>query len=102
MTTKTLALNNIERKFFWTLSLALVVVLSFYLYSAFVITLAGVDSNNINRQARELSVASGLLEAEYLTEMNNFTLEYAKNLGFYEVNAKFTTSDNGPIVALVR
>lgn len=90
MTTKTLELNNIERKIFWVLSTALAVVLSFYLYSALIITIAGVDRNNINRTARELVVRSGSLEAEYLTQTNGITVAYAKNLGFHEVSAKFT------------
>lgn len=102
MTTKTLALNNIERKVFLALSTALVVVISFYLYSAIAITLAGVDRNNLNQQAHEIAVASGSLEAEYLAEMNRVTLAYAQNLGFHEVKAKFTVSDSSPRVALVR
>lgn len=102
MTTKTLALNNIERKIFWVLSTALAVVLSFYLYSALVITLAGVDRNNINRQAHELAVTSGSLEEEYLSEMNRVTLAYAQNLGFHEVSAKFAGADNSSKVALAR
>ncbi|HBB44243.1 MAG: hypothetical protein UW27_C0004G0052 [Parcubacteria group bacterium GW2011_GWA1_44_13] len=101
MTTKTLALNNIERKIFWVLSTALTIVLSFYLYSALVITIAGVDRNNINRAAHELAVTSGSLEAEYLAEMNRVTLAYAQNLGFHEVNAKFT-GDTGSKVAIAR
>lgn len=102
MTTKTLALNNIERKIFWMLSTALTVVLAFYLYSALVITLAGVDRNTMNRTARELAVKSGALETEYLAQANSVTLAYAKNLGFHEVNAKFAGSDTGTKVALAR
>ncbi len=101
MTTKTLELNNIERKIFWVLSMALAVVLSFYLYSALVITLAGVDRSNINRQAHELATTAGTLEAEYLAQINGVTLAYAQNMGFQEVNAKFT-SDSDIKVALAR
>ena len=102
MTTKTLELNNIERKIFWVLSTALAVVLSFYLYSALVITLAGVDRSNINRQAHELATTAGTLEAEYLAQVNRVTLAYAQNLGFHEVNAKFAGNDAGAKVALAR
>ncbi len=102
MTTKTLELNNIERKIFWVLSMALAVVLSFYLYSALVITLAGVERSNVNRTAHELAVNAGSLEAEYLSQSNSVTLAYAQNLGFHEVNAKFTGSDTGTKVALAR
>lgn len=94
MITKTLALNNIERKIFWIMSTALIAVFLFYLYSAFVITLAGVDRNNINRQTHELAVEAGLLEAEYLTEINKITFAYAKKLGFTEVSAKYTGNDS--------
>jgi len=102
MTTKTLDLNNIERKIFWVLSTALAVVLAFYLYSALVITLAGVDRNNMSRTVQELASQAGSLEAEYLAEMNRVTLTYAQNLGFHEVNAKFTGGDSGSKVALAR
>lgn len=101
MTTKTLELNNIERKIFWVLSTALAVVLSFYLYSALVITLAGVDRSNISRQAHELATTVGAFEAEYLAQVNGVTLAYAKNLGFSEVNAKFT-GDSDTKVAIAR
>ncbi len=99
MTTKTLELNNIERKIFWVLSVALTIASSFYLYSALVITIAGVDRNNINRGAHELALTSGSLEAEYIAEMNRVTLAYAQNLGFHEVNVKFTGS---PAIALAK
>lgn len=101
MTTKTLELNNIERKIFWVLSTALAVVLSFYLYSALVITIAGVDRNNMNRTAHELATKASSLEAEYLAGVNGVTLAYAKELGFHEVNTKFT-GDNTTKVAMAR
>ena len=101
MTTKTLELNNIERKIFWVLSTALAVVLSFYLYSALVITLAGVDRNNVNRTTHELVITAGALEAEYLALSNGVTLAYAQNLGFHEVNAKYT-GESGAKVAMAR
>ena len=102
MTTKTLDLNNIERKFFWVLSTAIMVVMAFYLYSALVITLAGVDRSTMNRTAHELGVTSGALETEYLSLANGVTLAYAKGLGFHEVNAKFTGGDTGAKVAMAR
>ncbi|HAS84577.1 MAG TPA: hypothetical protein DCS23_00670 [Candidatus Yonathbacteria bacterium] len=91
MITKTLTLNNIERKIFWGLLVSLSVVVSFYLYSALAITLAGVDRNNINRTLSELSNNVGTLEAEYLSITNGFTLSYAKQLGFQETKEKFTS-----------
>ena len=102
MTTKTLELNNIERKIFWALSTALAGVLSFYLYSALVITLAGVDRSNINRQSHELATVAGALEAEYLAQVNGVTLMYAQSLGFHEVNARFTGGGADSKVALAR
>lgn len=99
MTTKTLDLNNIERKIFWVLSTALAVVLAFYLYSALVITIAGVDRNNMNRKAHELASQASMLEAEYLSQSNSVTLAYARNLGFQEVTAKYTGSS---VIALAK
>ncbi|PIY58262.1 MAG: hypothetical protein COY98_02470 [Candidatus Yonathbacteria bacterium CG_4_10_14_0_8_um_filter_43_17] len=90
MITKTLALNNIERKIFWVLLVSLCVFVSFYLYSALAITLAGVDRSNINRTLSEMSDNTGALEAEYLSMTNGFTLSYAKQLGFQEKKEKFT------------
>lgn len=101
MTTKVLDLNNIERKIFWALVSLLGLVASFYLYSVATLTLAVVDRNNMSHTAHELAVASGDLEAEYLTQSNSVTLAYAQNLGFHEVNVKFT-GDNGVKVAMAR
>lgn len=101
MTTKTLDLNNIERKIFWMLSTAVSVVLAFYLYSSLAIVLAGVDRDNMNRIAHELAVTSGSLEAEYLSETNGVTLAYAQKLGFHEVTAKYT-GESGEKVAMAR
>lgn len=90
MTTKTLQLNNIEQKIFWALASLLGLVALFYLYSVLTLTLAVVDRNNLTRSAHELANTTGSLEAEYLTETNGVTLAYAQELGFHEVNAKFT------------
>lgn len=92
MTTKTLDLNNIERKIFWTMMTLLGMVAAFYLYSVASLTIAAVDRNNINHTAHELANTAGALEAEYIAQANSITLAYAQNLGFHEVNEKFTGS----------
>lgn len=89
MTTKTLDLNNIERKIFWIMTALIGLVAAFYLYSVASLTIAAVDRNNINRTAHELANTAGALEAEYIAQANSITLAYAQNLGFHEVNAKF-------------
>ncbi len=92
MTTKTLDLNDIERKIFWGLVSCLILVVSFYLYSLLSLTIAGVDRDHLSRNAHNLSVKIGDLESEYLTESNSVTLARAEALGFHEVNARFTNS----------
>ncbi|OHA80209.1 MAG: hypothetical protein A2747_01140 [Candidatus Yonathbacteria bacterium RIFCSPHIGHO2_01_FULL_44_41] len=101
MTTKTLDLNNIERKIFWALLALLGIVSAFYLYSVLSLTLAVVDRNDMNRRAHEIANSAGILEAEYLAQANSVTLAYAQNLGFREVNAKFT-GDNGARLSVAR
>lgn len=90
MTTKTLDLNNIERKIFWILASFLGITVSFYLYSVGSLTMAVVERDKINHTTHELALVSGALEAEYLARASKVTLAYAQNLGFQEVNAKFT------------
>lgn len=107
MTTKTLDLNNIERKIFWVLTSLLVLVLSFYLYSVMALALAVGDRNNTNAEAHELATSVGVLEAEYLAQANIVTLAYAKELGFQEVSAKYagaTASVNtaGVVLSMAR
>lgn len=92
MTTKTLDLNNIERKIFWILASLLGVVVVFYLYSVATLTIAVVDRNNINQASNELTNTSSELESEYLTYANSITLAYAEELGFKEVTAMFVDS----------
>lgn len=101
MTTKTLDLNNIERKIFWALVSLLGLVAVFYLYSVLTLTVAVVDRNNMNRAAHELASTVGTLEAEYLAQANSVTLAYAKDLGFHEVSAKFT-GDTGARLSMAR
>jgi len=101
MTTKTLDLSNIERKIFWALVSLLGLVAVFYLYSVLTLTVAVVDRNNMNRTAHELASTAGTLEADYLAQSNAVTLAYAKNLGFKEVNAKFT-GETGSKLSMAR
>ena len=101
MTTKTLDLNNIERKIFWIMIALLGLIAAFYLYSVATLTVAVVDRNNMNRTAHELANTAGALEAEYITQANSITLAYAQNLGFHEVNAKFT-GDVGTKITMAR
>jgi len=100
MITKTLEFNNIERKIFWALLSLLGVVVSFYLYSVLMLTLAVVDRNDTNRKVHELANSAGTLEAEYLAQANSVTLAYAETLGFHEANAKFAGS-NGSKLSMV-
>ena len=92
MTTKTLDLNDIERKIFWGLVAGITLVVSFYLYSVLSLTIAGVDRDHFSRSAHDLSMKIGDLESEYLTRSNSVTLARAEALGFHEVSAKFTSS----------
>jgi hypothetical protein len=96
MTTKTLDLYNIEQKIFWVLASLLGLVAAFYLYSAFSLTLAVVARDNNVQASHNLANTAGSLEAEYLAQTNSVTLAYAQNLGFHEINAKYT---NAPVVA---
>jgi len=89
MITQTLDLNNIERKIFWVLASALCAAVGFYMYSALVITVVGVDRENLFRAAHDLANKTGMLEAEYLAQSNAVTLSHAQELGFHEINAKF-------------
>lgn len=89
MTTKTLDLNNIERKIFWTLVSLLGLVAAFYLYSVLTLTVAVVDRNSMNSAARELANTASTLEAEYLAQTNSITLAYAQEVGFHEVSARY-------------
>lgn len=89
MITKTLDLNNIERKIFWVLASLVCVTIGFYLYSALALTVAGVDRDRLSRRTHALAIDAGDLEAEYLAQSNSVTLARAQELGFHEVNAKF-------------
>lgn len=89
MTTKTLDLNNIERKIFWALVSCICIAVGFYLYSVLALTVAGVDRDHLSRAAHDLATQAGDLEAEYLAESNSITLAHAEELGFHEVSAKF-------------
>lgn len=89
MITKTLDLNNIERKIFWVLASLVCLTIGFYLYSALALTVAGVDRDRLSRRVHALATDAGDLEAEYLAQSNSVTLARAQELGFREVNAKF-------------
>ena len=97
MTTKTLDLNNIERKIFWILTSMVAIISVFYLYSAASITIAVVDRNNMNRSALELSNKAGQLESEYFRLTNSVTLPFAQNLGFHEVSTRYAEENNSKI-----
>ena len=101
MTTKTLDLYDIEGKIFWTLAIAISLVVIFAVYSFSALTFAAIDRDNMNRASHELANDTGVLEAEYLTETNSITLAYAKNLGFSETDAKFTM-ENTPKLGMAR
>jgi len=101
MTTKTLALSNIEQKIFWALVSLLGIVAAFYLYSVASLTLAVVERDTMNRSTHELTNIAGSLEAEYLSQSNSVTFAYAQNLGFHEVNAKFA-GENGVKLSMAR
>lgn len=90
MITQTLDLNNIERKVFWMLVSCIGLAMGFYLYSALSLTVAGVERDHLSLAAHDLSTKAGDLEADYLTQSNSVTLAHAQELGFHEVNAKFT------------
>lgn len=91
MITKTLDFNNLEKKLFWGLVACIGVAVTFYLYSALSLTVAGVERDRLSRQAHSLATKAGDLEAEYLMASNSITLAHAKELGFHEVDAKFAT-----------
>lgn len=90
MTTKIFNFSNIEHKLFWFFFGVLVVMIAFYLYSAFSLTVNVVERNRLGRVAHELEVRVGTAEAEYIKLQNSITLETANNLGLHEVVAKFT------------
>lgn len=99
MTTKTLELDNIERKIFWTLLTLLGLVAVFYLYSVLSLTFAVVDRRAITAKTHELANTVGSLESEYLNRSNSMTLAYAESLGFQEVNVKFADSSSAGIAS---
>ena len=94
MTTKTLDLNNIERKLFWILTASLGLCLALYLYSVLSLTVSVVERDRMSRTLHEMATTAGDLEQEYITLQNKITLAYAHELGFVEVVAKFTSSPN--------
>ncbi|MBI5401134.1 MAG: hypothetical protein HZB12_03420 [Candidatus Yonathbacteria bacterium] len=96
MITQTLDFNNIERKIFWALTACIGAVLGFSLYSVLALTVAGVDRDHFSRATHDLSTKAGDIEAEYLSVSNSITLAHAEELGFHEVNAKFTATTPAP------
>ncbi len=90
MTTKTLDLNNIERKLFWILSALLGVCIIVYVYSVLSLTMNVVERDRMSRTAHEIAIKVGALEQEYLAFQKVVTLAYAQELGFKEVTVKFT------------
>lgn len=92
MITRTLDLNNIERKIFWTLISLLGMMLGFYLYSVSSLTVAVVDRDRTNAVAHELAAKAAEIEQQYLAQLNSITLAYAQNIGFKEVSAKFAST----------
>lgn len=106
MTTKILDLNNVERKLFWAFSVLFVGLIVFYLYSAFSLTVAGVERGQMLRASHALSLKVGDLESEYMGIQNSITLSSAEKLGFREVVVKFTPTtvlnDVGAKLSLVR
>jgi hypothetical protein len=102
MTTKTLDLDNIERKLFWTFSAVFVGLLAFYLYAVISLTVAGVERGHLTLAAQALASQVGDLEREYMNIQNGVTLARAQELGFHEVIPKFTGSpaDNSSIAKL--
>lgn len=89
MITKTLDLNNIERKVFWILVSFIGVAVAFYTYSVLLLTIAGVDRDYLSRTAHEINTKVGNLEEEYLIQSNSITFARAEYLGFHEVSVKF-------------
>ncbi len=90
MTTKTLDLNNIERKLFWILSALLGVCIIVYVYSVLSLTMNVIERDRTSRTVHEIAIKVGALEQEYLSLQKVVTLAYAQELGFKEVTAKFT------------
>ncbi len=97
MTTKTLDLNNIERKLFWTLSALLGVCIVVYIFSVLSLTMSVVERDRMSRTTNEIATKVGDLEHEYLSIQNGITLAYAEGLGFNEVNAKFTNEGSAKL-----
>lgn len=102
MTTKTLDFYNIERKIFWMLLTAIGAVLVFGLYSFSSLTFAVIERDDMNNKAREVAVVSGSLEAEYFSKISGITMEYAKGMGFEEINAKFAGQTSPIILSIAR
>ena len=102
MTTKTLDLDNIERKLFWIFSAVFVGLLAFYLYAVISLTVAGVERSHLTLAAQALASQGGDLEREYMNIQNGVTLARAQELGFHEVTATFTGSpiDSAPVTKL--
>lgn len=90
MTTKTLDLNDIERKLFWIFASLIGFCLAVYLYSVLSLTVAGVERDQMSRTSHDLASQIGDLESEYMKIQNSITLARAKEIGFHEVTAKFT------------
>lgn len=89
MTTKILV-DNLERKLFWLFVGLLGVSLFLYFYFVISLTVAGVTRDRVVSLTRERSAQASILEQEYMQLQNSVTLEYASELGFTEVRAKFS------------
>lgn len=90
MTTKILV-NNLERKLFWILAGFLGVAMSWYLYSAISLVTSVVARDHAVSSAREKMAAASDLEREYISLQNSVTFARARELGFDEAHAKFTS-----------
>ncbi len=97
MTTKTLDLNNIERKLFWTLSVLLGVCIIVYIYSVLSLTMNVVERDRMSSAAHEIAINVSDLEQEYLSLQKGVTLAYAQELGFEEVTPKFTSEGSAKL-----
>ncbi len=94
MTTKTLDLNNVESKLFWTLAVLLGICIMVYTYSISSLTVNVVERDRMSRTAHEIAIKVGDLEQEYLSLQKGVTLAYAQELGFKEVTAKYTSQES--------
>lgn len=93
MTTKILV-NNIERKLFWILAGFLGVAMSWYLYSAISLVTSVVARDRAVSAVREKTASASELEREYISLQNSVTFARARELGFDEVRAKFTSASS--------